>query len=303
MHMHCPLKIDNNQGLIFSSSITPISGTVNMETKLGSYEILVSDKNSNEILRKSFRSDALETPFTWDLKSELDSIVESGCYIISLIGASKEIECSIECKVADTRNILSITRSLKHRAFAPDIQALSSIYFDIIGDIQATILERLKDSRFEEPYFVACITAGFIQEIADDIEKHPSRILALMNEFQSKNPMPINTELGLRALFDFLINYMADTEDQLRANAMARCGHCNLTQNDRAQIVSSLVSAIYPHCKTISFPKNIIGGVAEKIVGGIIRLGIRYVSAKHVNRSISICQTLPLWNPCDAVIL
>lgn len=306
--MHCPLKIDNNQGLIFSSSITPISGTVNTESRseLGSYEILVLDKNSNEILRKSLRSDGpgtLETLFTWDLKSKSNSYVESGCYTVSLIDASREIECSIECKVADTRNILPITRSLKHRTFTPDVQALSSIYFDIIEDIQATILERLENNRFEEPYFVACITAGFIQEIADDVQNQPSRILGLMTEFQSKNPVPEKTaRLGLRALFDFLINYMADTEDHLRANAMARCGQHHLTQNDKAQIVSSLVSAIYPHCKTMVFPKNAIGGIVEKIIGGIIKLGIKYVSAKHVNRSISICQTLPLGDPCNAVI-
>lgn len=74
--MHCPLKIDNNHGLIFPSSITPISGTVNIESKnkLSSYEILILDKHSNEILRKSLRSDEsntlLETSFTWDLKSK-----------------------------------------------------------------------------------------------------------------------------------------------------------------------------------------------------------------------------------------
>jgi len=48
--MHCPLKIDNNHGLTFSSSITPISGTVNIELKdkLSSYEILILDKHSND---------------------------------------------------------------------------------------------------------------------------------------------------------------------------------------------------------------------------------------------------------------
>ncbi len=314
--MSCSLKIDNNQGLIFSSSITPISGTVHVESKykLHSYEILIVDKNANEVLRKSLRSNKsdtfLETSFTWDLKSKSNSYVESGCYVISLIDASnalKEIECcSTECKVVDTRNILPITGSLKRsRTFTPDApQTLFSIYFGIIEDIQGMILERLENDRFEEPYFVACITACFIQEIADDLQnRSKSRFLDLFAEFQSKNPVSEkNARLGLWALFDFLINYMSDMEDNVRANAMAKCGQCHLTQNDKAQIVSSLVLAIYPHCKTIIFPKNVIGSIVEKIIEGIIKFGIKYVSTKHVNKSISICQTLPLGNPCDVVI-
>jgi hypothetical protein len=74
----CPLKIHNNQGLIFSSSIIPISGTVNMDAKdkFNSFEILILDKNSNEILRKSLRSDEFDifcaSSFTWDLKSKFN---------------------------------------------------------------------------------------------------------------------------------------------------------------------------------------------------------------------------------------
>lgn len=311
VRMHCPLKIHNNQGLIFSSSATPISGTVNVESrnKIGSFEILISDKKSNEILRKSLRPDGSvspETSFTWDLKSKSNSYVESGCYTISLIDASEgsKIVESIECYVADTRNILVITRSLKRSHAVPDAsQALFSVYFGIIEDIQSEILKRLKNNLFEEPYFVACITAYFIQEIADDMQNQESRFLARIAEFRSKNPMPEQqARLGLRTLFDFLINYMANMEDHVRARAMAKCGQCRLTQNDRAQIVSSLVSGIYPHCKTTTFPKNAVGSMVEKIVEGIIKLGIRYVSAKHVNRSISMSQTLPLGNPCDVVI-
>ncbi|WP_415281502.1 hypothetical protein [Candidatus Nitrososphaera sp. FF02] len=201
--------------------------------------------------------------------------------------------------MADTRNILPITRSLKgSRAPRP----LSLIYFSIIEDIQGAILERLENGLFEEPHFIACITACFIQDIADDMNQSKSRFLGLMSGFQSRNPIPENAaRLGLRALFDFLINCMADTEDRVRAGAMARCGQRRLTRNDRDQIVSSLVSAIYPHCK-ITFPKNAAGRMAEKITGYIIKLGIRYASAKHVSRSITLCQALPLRNPCDAVI-
>lgn len=318
--MRCPLKIDSNHGLIFSSTITPISGTVSIEAKnkLDSYEILILDKNSNEVFRIPLRSDRsgclAETSFTWDLKSKSNSYVESGCYIISLIDTSsdsKEIESSssTECKVIDTRKILAITRSLKRsHTFTPNTsRLLISIYFDIIGDIQGIILERLKNNRFKEPYFVACITACFIQEIADDMQNQSkSHFLDLITEFQSKNPMSeqqIKTaRLGLWQLFDFLINYMSDAEDQARANAMAKCGQCHLTPNDKAQIVSSLVLAIYPHCKTIIFPKNVIGNIIEKMVEGMIKVGIKYVSTKHVNKSISISKTLPLGNPCDVII-
>jgi hypothetical protein len=302
--MDCPLKIDNRYGLIFPSSTKPISGTV-QSGELGSCEILISDRNSNEILRKPVTPDQFgtltETPFTWDLKSKSNFYVKSGCYTISLIDKSKEI-CSIECKVADTRNILPITESLKRSRFAPDIQALILIYFDIIKDIQIAILERLENNRFEEPYFIACITAGFIEEIVDDMQNQSkSRFLDLISEFQSKHPtLEKATGLGLRGLFDFLIKYMANAEDHVRANAMARCGQRYLTQNDKVQIVSSLVAAIYPHCLA-GFPKNAVGDIGEKIIGGIIRLGIRYVSVKHVGRSISLCRTLPLGNPCDSV--
>lgn len=286
-------------------------------SKCDSYAILISDKNSNEIARKPLRLDksnpAPETSFTWDLKSNSKSYVESGCYTISLIDTSNVLEeiecCPAECNVVDTRNILPITRSLTHSCtITPEVpQILFSIYFDLLADIQDRILERLKDNQFEEPYFVACLTACFIQEIADDIQKQSkSQFVDLITEFQSKDPMSehqIKTgRLGLWALFDFLINYMSDAEDYVRASAMARCGQCHLTQNDKAQIVSSLVLAIYPHCKTIIFPKNAIGWIIEKITEVIIKLGIKYVSTKHVNKSISICQTLPLGNPCEIVI-
>lgn len=309
--MYYPLKIDDNVGLIFPSSIRPVSGTVAIEPedKLDSYEILVLDRNSNEILRKSLRSEesssARTTTFTWDLKSKSNSYVKSGCYIISLIDRAKEIECfSMECKVVDTRNILSIARSLKSsNAFTPDTpQTVLSIYFSIIGDIQVKILERLQNNRFEEPYFVASVTECFIQEIAKDIQNRPSNFLDRIAEFQSKNSMhdqQSNAKLNLWTLFDFLVNYMADMEDHVRANAMAKCGQRSLTRNDKAQIVSSLVLAIYPYCKTMVFPKNVIGSIIERITESIIKLGIKYVSTNHINKSISICQTLPLQNSCN----
>ena len=116
----CLLRVNTHQGLIFSSSIKPVSCTVSLEpeNKSNSYEILVLDKDSNEIFRKSLRPDEsnhLETSFTWDLKSSSNSYVESGCYILSLIDTLDEIECcSVKCNVVDTRKIVSATESLKH---------------------------------------------------------------------------------------------------------------------------------------------------------------------------------------------
>ena len=310
----CLLIVNSHQGLIFSSSIKPVSCTISMapENKSNSYAILVLDKNSNEIFRKSLRSDEsppLETSFTWDLKSSSNSYVESGCYTLSLIDTPDEIECcSVKCKVVDTRKIVSATESLKHSSTftSTALQALSSIYFDIIKDIQREILERLENNKFEEPYFIACATTYFIQGIADDLQNRSrGRFLDLIAEYQARHPISehqIRTaRLGLRALFDFLINYMSDAEDHMRADAMAKCGQSRFTQNDKAQIISSLVSAIYPHCKMTPSPKNVLGSIAEKILGRIVRLGIKYVSTRHINRSVSICQALPLGNHCDVI--
>lgn len=312
--MYPRLKVDNENGIIFSSSSIPISGTVNMDSgnKLESYEILVSDKNANEIFRKSITNSSLERSYTWDLKSKANSYVQSGCYALSLVDVSNESEkiecCSVKCRVVDTRNMLPITRSLKHsHTTTPNNQALLSIYFDIIEDIEYLILERLRNNLFQAPYFVACITACFVQQIADDIRNQSkSHFLDRIAEFQSKHSLSEQRTnsigLGLWTIFDFLVNYMSDLEDHARADAMAKCGQCHLTQNDKAQIVSSLVLGIYPHCKTTIFPKNVIGSIVGKIFESMIKFGIKFLSTRHINKSISISQTLPLGNPCDVVI-
>jgi hypothetical protein len=276
--MSFALNVDNNHGLIFPSSIMPISGSAKAQSELDFYEIVIIDKNSKEVYRQLLRANGSSiASFTWDLKKS-GSYVESGCYTINLVdGLSKSNVCSAECKVIDTRKILSTTRSLRlSPALAPNIsQTLLSTYFDIIHDIQAMILERLERNGFEESYFVACITLGFIQEIANDMkDQSKSRFIDRIAEFQAKNPASKQTRLGLRPLFDFLINYMADLEDHARANAMARCGQRRITRHDKSQIISSLVLAIYPYCNTISFSRNVIGSVAGKITGSIIKLEI-----------------------------
>jgi len=193
------------------------------------------------------------------------------------------------------KDIVSITRSLRRsHTFSRDAtQAVFLAYLDVIEDIEITILERIKENHFEDPDLVARITAYFIEEIAGDIDKPASRFLALVEKFALKKPgMQKGEGLGLLGLGDLLVNYMADLEDHLRANAMARCGRRELTRNDRDQIVLSMTSAIYPHCKPTIFPKNTIGSAAKKIFEGVIKLGISYECTKHLNRSISIRRTL-----------
>ncbi len=319
----CQLKIHNNYGLILPSSIKPVYGTVNIDSrnKLDSFSIIVSDKNSNEIARIPLgpekSNNTYQTSFRWDLRSKSSSYVESGSYTISLVvDSSNEPQlikyCSIECKVLDARNILSTARSLR---CSPSIiqqnaatQTIFSIYLDIIKDIETVILERLKDNRFEDPYLVACITAYFVQEIANDVANRTnSQFLGLIEKFASKNSISAeqmkNARIGLWALFDFVVNYMSDLEDHVRANAMARCGQRNLTRKDKAQIVSSMVLAIYPHCKTMIFPRNPIGITVEKIVEAFIKVGIKYLCTKHINRSIAICRALRPENTCDVVAI
>lgn len=305
---NCQLWIDNKNGLIFSSSAIQISGTARFPVdNTTCYSILILDENSVEIARIGLSPEKSETlfesSFTWDLKSRLNSYVKSGRYTISLAELSNEerIErCSAECRVADTRDILSTTDLLKSsQKFAdPACRRVLSIYTDIIKDIEICIIEGLKDKRFDEPYFVARTTAGFVQQIYNDIENDSaSQFRALIEEFVSKNPAlglkANNEKLGLWALFDFLVNYMADPEDQARATAMVKCEYRNYTANDRSIILSALVSGILPHCMTFAPPTNAINRKTSVLVERLLKVGIKYVCAKHVDKSISLsCATL-----------
>jgi hypothetical protein len=313
-HTDCQLKVDDNCGLIFPSAVKHISGTVNigLKNRFDSFVVTISDENSDEIARIPLEPDKsvdpFQAPFWWDLKSRSKSYVDSGSYTVSLIGRldeSTEVRCgSIECKVVDVRDVLATTRSLQQSflvigdaAVTVATQRLFSLYFDIIGDIERSILERLRDNKFEDPYFVACITLYFIQGIASDIRYRPkSRFIPLIQEFASKHAISAqqaqNAKFGLWAIFDFLVNYMANLEDEVRGRAMASCGQRVFTPKDKALIVSSMVSALYPYCKTMNFPKNAIGGFGEKIFEVLLKFGIKYECTQRLNKSVAICQTI-----------
>jgi hypothetical protein len=301
--------MDIKNGLIFSSSAIQISGTVLFpdDGSALSYSILISDEDSNEVSEIALKPEKsgtahYESAFTWNLKSGA-SYVKSGRFTISLLAETPNEEktkcCSVECKVADTRGILSTTELLKSFSQSLDDKAskrVLSAYADIIRDIEKQIIDGLKNSLFDEPYFVARTTAGFIEQIYNDIENGSSgQFRPLIEEFVSKNPglglHADSEELGLRALFDFLVNYMADPEDRARAAAMVKCEYRNFTANDRSVILSALVSGILPHCKVFAPPKNVIGRKAYALVESLLKIGIEYVCAKHVDRSIAICRS------------
>jgi hypothetical protein len=291
--------------MVFSSLTVPISGLAKFHVdEASSYSILIRDKDSSEIARIGLKPKTSGTisdgPFSWDLKSRSGSIVESGHYRISLAELSNGVEierCSVECLVADAREILATTDLLKtsQRFADPSSKRVLAIYADIIRDIEIRIVEGLEDNQFDEPYFVARTTAGFVRQIYNDIENDSaSQFRALIEKFVSKNPglrlRPNGSGLGLRALFDFLVNYMADPEDQARATAMVKCEYRNFTASDRSIILSALVSGILPHCMTFAPPNNAIGRQISALIERMLKVGIRYVCAKHIDKSISMCR-------------
>jgi hypothetical protein len=207
------------------------------------------------------------------------------------------MDCAPGCNTLDT---FSIVRSLK--SSSQSLGALFSKYLKIIEDIEKAIQQGLENNLFEDPSLVACITANFIQEIADDVRTgQASRFLDRLAEFQSDHSLSEeqieNAGLSLWELYDFLVNYMSDIEDLARANAIAKCGQCHLTQNDKNQTISSLVSGIYPHCKTMALPRNIIGRTANRVIERALKFGIKYLCTRHFNLSISIAETLPNCDP------
>lgn len=296
------LWIERKNGLIFATSAMHISGIAKFPINNSAYSILISDSSSNEVARLELtpeRSRGLyESPFTWDLRSNANSYVISGRYTISLAELSdggEILRCSEECRVADTRDILATTEllALSERFTNPTSRRVLSTYADIIRDIEIRIIEGLQVNKFDEPYFVARTTAGFVQNIYNDIENESSEFGPLIEKFVLENlnlDLHENKELGIRALYDFLVNYMADPEDQARAMAMIRCEYRNFTANDRSVVLSALVDGILPHCMTLAAPSNLVVKKGYALLERMLRVGIRYVCAKHIDTSISMCR-------------
>lgn len=289
-----------NDGLIFSSFVTPISVIIHTELEdPKDLEILISDINSNEILCKQTVSDKLDDVFAWDLKSKSNSYVKPGHYLISLIDKSNMVEVdSSKCRVADTRDILDTVTMLKHDSFIVEnySQTQLFVYLDILEDIQKKILELLKNNIFEEPYSVTQVSALFIKGMANELQgkSQNSPLLDKITKFQAKNPISkeqiTSSKLGLWQLYDFIVNQLADIEDKIRADAMVKCNIQNLTSKDKNQIVLALVLSIYQHSALPKFPRNVLGKNMEKIVEHITKIIINYISKKHINKSISMCQ-------------
>ena len=289
-----------NDGLIFSSFVTPISVTIHTKSDYPkNWEILISDMKSNEIFWNQTVSDKLDGVFTWDLKSNSKSHVEPGHYLVSLIDKSNmtKVDSTI-CKVDDTRYILDTVTMLKQDPFIVEnySQTHLFVYLDILEDIQKKILELLKNNSFDEPYSVAQVSTLFIRGMANELQGklQNNHLLDKITRFRTKNPISkeqiLSSKLGLWSLYDFIVNQLADIEDKIRADAMIKCNIQNLTPKDKNQIVSALVLSIYQHSALPKFSGNILGKNMEKVVEHITKLAIKYISKKHINKSISMCQ-------------
>ena len=289
-----------NDGLIFSSFTMPVSVAIHIESEYPeNLEIHISDINSNKILCKQNVSDKLQGMFTWDLKSKSNSHVEPGHYLISLIDKSNmtKVDSAI-CKVGNVKDILDTMTMLKQDLLIVKnySQTHLFVYLDILEDIQKKILELLKNNSFEEPYSVAQVSALFIRGMANELQgkSQNSQLHDKITKFHAKNPISkeqiSSSKLGLWTLYDFIVNQLADIEDKIRAEAMIKCNIQNLTPKDKNQIVLALVLSIYQHSVLPKFPRNTLGKSIEKIAERITKSAITYISKKHINKSISMCQ-------------
>ncbi|WP_420545776.1 hypothetical protein [Nitrosopumilus sp.] len=288
-----------NDGLIFSSFVMPISVIIHTKSEYPKdFEICISDIKSNEILCNQITSDKSDSLFTWDLQSKSNSYVEPGRYLVSLIDKSDmTMVDSVMCNVADTRDILDTVTMLKRDPFIVENYSQTHlwVYLDILEDIQKKILELLKNNSFEKPYDVAQVSALFIRGMASELQGNSQNCLLLekITRFHKKNPISheqiSSSKLGLWLLYDFIVNQLADIEDKIRADAMTKCNVQNLTPKDKNQIVLALVLSIYRHCVLPRFPRNILGKGIENIAESITKSAIKYISKKHINKSISMC--------------
>ena len=207
---------------------------------------------------------------------------------------SKQIEFT-NVDWIDTEEILRNATNLQH-TYAK-LSSYHSIYLDIIKDIQVNLLEKIKNNKFDEPFFIACTTSNFVKEIMNDL-KNPSKsqINKQITKLRFKNPLNetkvIESKLDIPLMYNFLVNYMANLEDNLRAFAMSKAGKSSFTPNDKNQIVETLVIVILAHSKAIIVPKNIFGIVTNKLSESIIKIGMKYIGLRHLNNSISISKVL-----------
>ena len=128
-----------NDGLIFSSFVMPISVIIHTESKHPKdFKILISDMKSNELLCKQITSDKSDSLVTWNLQSKSNSYVESGRYLISLIDKSNMVKVdSVMCNVADARDILDTITILKQDSFIVEnySQTHLCVYLDILEEV------------------------------------------------------------------------------------------------------------------------------------------------------------------------
>ena len=213
-----------------------------------------------------------------------------------LINTSNESNHADSClaNCVDPEEILySVTFLQQSHA---SLSSLHSIYLNIIKDIQINIIDQLKNDQFEEPYFIASTTANFVREIMNDLKLSNSKINKQITEFQQQNPkyeeLIISSKLKMSIFYDFFVNCMSDLEDNLRANAMIKAGKTSFTQNDKNQIAVTLTNVIYQYSQNIVFPNNLIGTFLGKLNEKLIKLGIKYISLKHINNSILISNKL-----------
>ena len=197
--------------------------------------------------------------------------------------------------VIDTDEILEAASALQCNHGG--ISSLHYVYLDIIKEVQVQIIEQLKNDQFDEPYFIARTTANFVQEIANDMQcPSKSSINKIISKFQSRHPdcekQITSSQFGSRTMFDFMVNYVANLEDVMRANAMVKSGISTFTQKDKDHILSALASVIYLHSKMPTFPKNLIGTYAEKFIAKLIKFGIKQMGMKHINKSASLSRIL-----------
>jgi len=178
-----------------------------------------------------------------------------------------------------------------------NLSSFHAIYLDIIKDIQINLLEKIKNNKFDDPFYIACTTRNFVKEIMNDL-KNPetSTINKQIAKFKLQNPSyeekVIGSKLDMHLLYDLIVNKMSNLEDNLRAIAMAKAGKSSFTQNDKNQILDSLVAEIHLHLKPSIFSNNIFGTLFGRIFEGIIKLVIKYIGMRHLDKSISFSKVM-----------